>query len=393
VSEKKINFIDLFCGAGGLSKGLIKAGMNCLVGIDHLKPAIETFTANHPKSISICDDLRTIKTNEVKKLIGKQKVHLICGGPPCQGFSTIGPGNKDDSRNHLFLEFVRFVKDFKPNVVLIENVTGLLAKKNIETLESIFLCFEKLGYHLSIKVLSAEEYGVAQIRRRVCIIGNNLKTENLFPIPKYGTQDNSKKLQVPRNVKWAFENLLKHKDNFHNHDKDAAYIKKNIEKERIGHVPEGKYIRYERDEKKYLPKELWFDHDWNKISEKRFREARYYRLNRKKPSPTIVTGSRMYYHPTEDRYLTVREAAAIQSFPANFKFYGSIGRQWTQIGNAVPPVLGYEIGKAILKMFKGKKVKVKKRTRNQLEIIRSTAFKYVYKRSSSNFKKNQLELF
>ena len=101
----------------------------------------------------------------------------------------------------------------------------------------------------------------------------------------------------------------------------------------------------------------------------------------------------MYYHPTEDRYLTVREAAAIQSFPANFKFYGSIGRQWTQIGNAVPPVLGYEIGKAILKMFKGKKVKVKKRTRNQLEIIRSTAFKYVYKRSSSNFKKNQLELF
>ncbi|MDG2417133.1 MAG: DNA cytosine methyltransferase [Pelagibacterales bacterium] len=388
MSNKKINFIDLFCGAGGLSKGLIKSGLNCLVGIDHLMPAIETFKNNHPKSIAICDDLRTISTKEVKKKIGNKKVHLICGGPPCQGFSTIGPGNKDDSRNHLFLTYVKFVKDFKPNVILIENVTGLLAKKNIDTLESIFLVFEKLGYSLDIKVLSAEEYGVPQIRRRVCIIGNNLKTENLFPVPKYGSNNGTKKLKEPRNVRWAFENLLKHNNKAYNHDKKAAYIKKNIEKERIGHVPEGRYIRYERDEKEFLPKELWFDHDWNTIGEKRFREARYYRLNRKKPSPTIVTGSRMYYHPTEDRYLTVREAAAIQSFPANFKFSGSVGKQWTQIGNAVPPLLGFELGKSILKMFKGKKIKVKKRTHDEIEKIRSTAFKYVFKRKNKT--SNQL---
>ena len=100
-------------------------------------------------------------------------------------------------------------------------------------------------------------------------------------------------------------------------------IKSNLETQRISHVPEGKYIRYEKDEKKYLPKKLWFDHNWNEIGEKRFREAKYFRLDSSRPSPTIVTSNRMYYHPTENRYLTAREAASLQSFPANFEFIGS----------------------------------------------------------------------
>ena len=126
---EKFKFIDLFCGAGGLSYGFEKAGLKCLVGVDSFKNAIETFKLNHKNSLGIDADIRKISIKDFKKKIKNQKIHIICGGPPCQGFSTIGPGDAEDSRNHLFLEFVRFVKELKPNIIVLENVTGLLAKK------------------------------------------------------------------------------------------------------------------------------------------------------------------------------------------------------------------------------------------------------------------------
>ena len=291
----KINFIDLFSGAGGLSLGFSKAGMNCLAGVDFLKPAVETFKLNHKNAIGIHSDIRKIKIKEFKKLIKNQKVHAICGGPPCQGFSTIGPGDSKDSRNHLFLEYVRFVKDLKPNVIVMENVTGLLAKKNINTLRSIFKCFEKLGYNLDIKVLASHHYGVPQIRRRVILVGNNFKIENKYPFKEYNNiNEKIKGYKNARTVGWAFKKLLASGKKCFNHNEEAAYIRNNMEKQRIACVPEGKSIRYERDEKKYLRKALWFDHDWNEIGEKRFREAKFARLDRSKPSPTIVTGRTMY---------------------------------------------------------------------------------------------------
>ena len=381
----KYNFIDLFSGAGGLSYGFEKAGLNCLAGIDFLKPAIETFKKNHKKAIGIDGDIRKILIKDFKKKIKNKKVHIVCGGPPCQGFSTIGPGDAEDSRNHLFLEFVRFVKELNPEIIVLENVTGILAKKNINTLKSIFKCFEKLGYHLNVKVLSSNHYGVPQTRRRVILIGNRLKIENIYPKKEYydfGKID--KNLKKYRTVGWAFKTLFKNKGKILNHNLELAKIKSNLETQRISHVPEGKYIRYEKDEKEYLPKKLWFDHDWNEIGEKRFREARYYRLDRKKPSPTILTGSRMYYHPVENRYLTTREAASLQSFPAEFEFAGSNTSQWTQIGNAVPPIMAEAIGKAVLKMLKNKNKKIKINKNTNIEHVRRSAFNYdkdVYSKS------------
>ena len=384
--NKKFTFIDLFCGAGGLSYGFEKIGLNCLAGIDHFKNAIETFKKNHPNAVGIDGDIRNISIKEFRKKINNTKVNIVCGGPPCQGFSTIGPGDAEDSRNHLFLEFVRFVKELNPEIIVLENVTGLLAKKNINTLKSIFKCFEKLGYHLNVKVLSSNHYGVPQNRRRVILIGNRLKIENTYPKKEYydfGKKD--KKLKKYRTVGWAFRTLLKNKGKILNHNLELAKIKSNIETQRISHVPEGKYIRYEKDEKEYLPKKLWFDHDWSEIGEKRFREARYYRLDRNKPSPTILTGSRMYYHPIENRFLTTREAASLQSFPANFEFVGSNTSQWTQIGNAVPPIMAEALGRAILKMLKNKNKKIKINKSTNIEHIRSSAFNYdkdVYSKSS-----------
>jgi DNA (cytosine-5)-methyltransferase 1 len=376
-NKRKLNFIDLFSGAGGLSYGLEKAGLNCLVGIDFLEPAIETFNHNHPNSIGICGDLKEISPADIKKMIGNKKVDLICGGPPCQGFSTIGPGNANDDRNHLFYEFLKFVEFFKPNHIMIENVTGLVARKNENTLLSIFDSFKKLGYELDIRVLTASHYGVPEARRRVIILGNNKGKENFYPEKKFANYGEvNKKLKPVRTVGWAFENLMEFRKKTHNHDVDAAFIKSNLEQARIDAVPEGKAIRYERDEKAYLPEELWFDHDWNTMSEKRFREAKFARLDRAKPSPTIVTNAKMYYHPTDNRYLTAREAAALQSFPAKFVFKGSLSKQWTQIGNAVPPIMAEELGKAVLKSHASRKKKKKDTGPLDFEQIRSYAFKY-----------------
>ncbi len=373
----KLNFIDLFSGAGGLSNGLESAGLNCLLGIDFLEPAIQTFESNHAKSIGICGDIQKINTSDIRKKIKNKKVHLICGGPPCQGFSTIGKGDENDSRNHLFLDFVRFVKDFNPNYILIENVTGLLATKNRNTLQSIFNEFNKLGYHLDLKVLSSNHFGVPEVRRRVIIIGNNQKCRNFYPKKEYSNPGEiDPKLKPCRTVGWAFENGLSYYNKSYNHDLESAAIMSNLESARIQCIPEGKSIRYKRDEDAYFKDdELKLDVNWETISEKRFREKKYNRLDRSKPSPTIVTNRKMYYHPTENRFLTAREAAALQSFHPKFEFKGSLSKQWTQIGNAVPPLMAEAIGKAIIKTHKNKSKKIKVEEVD-LELVRSYAFKY-----------------
>lgn len=377
MSKKTLNFIDLFSGCGGISLGLERAGFNCLLGLDFLEPAIQTFKKNHKNSIGICADIQKTKTADIKKLIGNKTVDLICGGPPCQGFSTVGLGRADDERNHLFLDFVRFVRDFKPSYIMIENVTGLLAKKNENTLKSIYKEFQNLGYHLDIRVLTASHFGVPEVRRRVIILGNNIGCQNFYPEKEFSNYgEKVKGLKSVRTVDWAFKNLLSYRGQFLNHDIDAAQIKKEVDKRRIKYVPEGRYIRYEKDERELLPKDLWFDHDWASLSENRFREAKYQRLDRKKPSPTILTSRGIYYHPTEDRYLTVREAAALQSFPPYFQFCGSIASQWTQVGNAVPPIMAQKIGEAILKTELNKKIKYKDASIFDFESIRKYAFKY-----------------
>jgi DNA (cytosine-5)-methyltransferase 1 len=152
-------------------------------------------------------------------------------------------------------------------------------------------------------------------------------------------------------VGMALKNLKAPDGKIYNHDIELAKIKSAIDIQRIKCIPEGCGIRYENDEKKYFPKKLTLGVDWKNLRENRFRQTKYQRLDRKKPGPTIMTHKNNYYHPTEHRYLTQREAAAIQSFPHHFIFKGPLTSQWRQIGNAVPPKLGFALGKAILLMY------------------------------------------
>ena len=203
-----------------------------------------------------------------------------------------------------------------------------------------------LGYYLDFNVLSAELYGVPEKRRRTIIIGS------LIP----GISIPSPTRKKPVTVGDVIEKIYARGGKVYNHDIETAQIKNTLDKKRLRCIPEGKGIRYKKDELAYLPKRLRLGVNWDEIRENRFRQTKYYRLDRSLPSPTIMTHRGNYYHPTEDRYLTAREAAKIQSFPNNFEFKGTLSAQWRQIGNAVPPVLAKELGKHILHFLEQNKI-------------------------------------
>jgi DNA (cytosine-5)-methyltransferase 1 len=371
-SKTTLNFIDLFSGAGGLSCGLELAGMKCVLGIDMDKHAIETFKDNHHFAKTFCGSITDVSAAQIKELTDNQTIHAVVGGPPCQGFSTVGLGNPKDLRNQLFKEFIRVVKITNPYYVVIENVTGLLAKKNEKTIQSIFSIFNKMGYTLDVQVLSSENYGVPERRRRTIIIGSRINKAITFP----------KMENRIVTVGEALKSLKNSNGKYFNHDIAAAKIKSELDAERIACIPEGKGVRYEIDEKTYFTKKkLKLNVNWKELKENRFRQTKYQRLDRKKPSPTIMTHRHNYFHPTENRYLTQREAAALQSFPNDFKFSGTLSAQWRQIGNAVPPLLGKAIGSAILHMYAEKSQAVsvdlsKKASQDLVLNVRKKAFVY-----------------
>ncbi|MCA6574365.1 MAG: DNA cytosine methyltransferase [Pseudanabaena sp. M57BS1SP1A06MG] len=373
----KKTFIDLFSGAGGMSCGLEMAGWHCLLGIDHDRAAIETFQHNHPQAKAIAGDIREISNQQIQEITHHQKVDLICGGPPCQGFSTIGQNDHLDERNFLFLEFLRIVEALEPDYIIVENVTGLLSKRNESVLKSIIKSFTDLGYTIDVKVLSAHHYGVPEKRRRTIFLGNRFGVRNIYPDKIFKDSDQDlQDLPLPRTVGWAFDNLLESNGEILNHDIKRSQIANDLERERISHIPEGKSIRYEKDQLAYLPKNLWFDVDWSSIHEERFREAKLNRLDRDDCANTINTSRTTYYHPVENRYLTAREAAAIQSFPSNYFFCGTLTQQWRQIGNAVPPLLAKAIGESILMLDSTKNNMEITTSIEDIQSIRAKAFSY-----------------
>ncbi|OUR97767.1 hypothetical protein A9Q84_06085 [Halobacteriovorax marinus] len=381
MSKNTLNFIDVFAGAGGLSCGLEMAGLKCLLGVDHDKYAMETFAKNHKYAQTYCGDIRKLTKKVLLEKLDGNPVHVVVGGPPCQGFSTVGLGNPDDMRNALFLEFIRIVKTTQPYFVVVENVTGLLAKKNEKTLQNIFKKFKTLGYDMDVQVMSSQNYGVPEKRRRTILIGTRVQTDINFPKLTHDTII-AKTFRNAVTVGDALENLATKNGITYNHDLELAQLKSKIEKRRLARIPEGKGIRYEADEKKYFTPSLKLGVDWVNLRENRFRQTKYQRLDRNKPSPTIMTHRHSYFHPVEDRYLTQREAAAFQSFPNTFQFMGPLSAQWRQIGNAVPPLMARAIGKTLVNMHKiylnkrDSKSITKSNTKQKIRNVREKAFVY-----------------
>ena len=276
-------------------------------------------------------------------------------------------------------------------------MTGLLSKKNENVLKAIIKSFTDLGYTIDVKVLSAHHYGVPEKRRRTIFLGNRFGVKNIYPDKMFkDSEEDYQDLPLPRTVGWAFDNLLESNGEIFNHDIKRSQIANYLERERISHIPEGKSVRYEKDQLAYLPESLWFDVDWSTIHEERFREAKLNRLDRYDCANTINTSRTTYYHPVENRYLTPREAAAIQSFPANYFFCGTITQQWRQIGNAVPPLLAKALGESILALDSLKNNMEITNSIEDIQAIRAKAFSYkenAFNKSKQPDKANQLALF
>ena len=411
--EKNLTFIDLFAGCGGLSEGFLQTGnYEALAHVEWELPMVTTLRNRlvskwqHSQEdalkrvvhfdIQITKDLihggwgkeevknyantnhYSIVNKGLKGLIGKQKVNLIIGGPPCQAYSIAGRAQdknsmKDDYRNYLFESFVKVVDEFKPEVFVFENVPGLLSATpgGKPVTERIYEAFNEVGYEirkpelLKKSVYTASELGVPQKRNRVIIIGVKKSTKTSLE-ELYNELDRLKKKITPKNVQDAIGHLPKFKPLKKQKRVNGKNISHELVKEENVKFHEARFHN-ERDVEIF---KNWIKNEMNKSSSqekisfyndlmgKKSNHAKYRNLEWDKPSPTVVAhlykDGLMFIHPDIDqaRSITVKEASLLQSFPDDYEFIGSQGFAYKMIGNAVPPEMAKNIALAISQKIK-----------------------------------------
>ena len=323
VTQPKIG-LDIFSGAGGLSLGAEMAGIDVKYAIEINKSAAQTFRRNHKGAHVICDDITKLSPKEI---VGDNQVFIIMGGPPCQGFSLSNTMNRNmnNPKNLLFREFVRFVDELHPTWFVFENVSGLTSMNHGETQKMIEKCFENLGYTVSPAVLWASDYGVPQHRNRFFLVGNAYGVKFEFP------EKHEKQISVEEAI--GDLPILGNGDNY------------NILPYRVSLEEASGYAQQMRKYSENATQNFVS----NYTDKKRTHSGIYRRLLADKPSVVISNYRKsMLIHPFQDRGLSVREAARIQSFPDDFIFEGPISHIQQQIGNAVPPLLAKAVVKKIL---------------------------------------------
>lgn len=350
----RLNVIDLFSGAGGLSKGFEEAGFNVIVGVDNNQPALDTFALNHKGSVALNADLSEQETLEkIKEIAGDRNIDVVVAGPPCQGFSLTGPRNFDDPRNKLYLAVLNLVKQYKPKGFIIENVPGMATLFKGQVKDEILKRFRDMEYNVDCRILCAADYGVPQMRRRLIFMGIRADIgQPHFPEPKLDSEhyitcreaiddlpslidemgsDTMSYCQAPHT---EYQKLMRGECALlHNH---TATAHKQFVKDTIALVPEGGNY-------KDLPL------GWGES--RKFHMA-WTRLNGHAPARTVDTGHRNVFHYEFNRIPTVRESARLQSFPDDFVFTGNKTQQNRQVGNAVPPLLGKALAEEIRKIIK-----------------------------------------
>lgn len=333
-----MKIIDLFCGIGGLSLGFEQAGFEVVSAVDMWADAVKTYNHNRKEKVAEVISVEDYNVNRLPSIISEEQITGIIGGPPCQGFSTVGKRDVDDPRNKMYLEFYKAVKLANPDFFVIENVKGMLTLNKGAFVKDLLKRFgEGLGYTISYQLLNAADYGIPQNRYRVFYVGIKNK-EFVFPKPfayKLTAKDGISDLLGATSEKYGSEpqndfqkemrgtNQKPLNQDYTNHTDQTISI--------ISQVPDGGNIRD-------LPAEVWHVRKYNKAFE---------RMGSFKPSNTIDTGHRNYFHYAEPRIPTVRESARIQSFPDSFEILGTRGSQYKQVGNAVPPMLAKIIAEEI----------------------------------------------
>lgn len=344
-----LKFADLFCGVGGFTHGLKSAGLECVLGVDFDKYAVEAYKLNHTDHECLQADLSDEKTqNLIAKELVNKKVDLVVGGPPCQGFSIFGKRrfintkNHDmskDKRNNLIYAFANIVVKSKPKWFIMENVPGILSAQNGEYVAEIQKYFSKNGYRTKLKIINAADYGAPQLRKRFLLIGTTTDLIIPFPKPKYYNKPDS--WQSPyRTVGEVLTDLIDEKSqSLHSNHIPPKHSPIIIE--RFSYIEEGKKINVD-----ILPDHLKKGTKTGKVISN-FSHV-YKRLDMNKPSSTIVPGHNAFpIHPILNRTLTVREAARIQTFPDSYQFVGPIINKCLQVGNAFPCLVAQIFGERL----------------------------------------------
>lgn len=346
--------ISLFSGAMGLDIGMSNAGLNVVVGQDFDASCVETMKANGHNVLS--GDIRDIQPQELLDIAGLQigEPFMICGGPPCQPFSTVGKRlGINDPRGSLFMDFIRMIDYIRPRFFVMENVKGIMSAplKHVPTaerdesdpeqrlgtvLDVILAEFNKLGYKTVYGLLDAVNYGVPQFRERFVLIGSRDGEDIFLPVPTH-FQTHQNPIYRWKTVGDAIRDL--------EDDKSECATLSAERKKYLHMVPEG-------GNWKDLPEDLIPDAMGGAYESGGGKVGFYRRLSYAQPSPTITTSpaqkATMLCHPKFDRPLSVKEYARIQQFPDDWVFVGTTAAKYRQIGNAVPVGLGTAIGMAVL---------------------------------------------
>jgi DNA (cytosine-5)-methyltransferase 1 len=385
VSTGMLRSLDLFCGAGGITEGFRQVGFTCLYGNDAMPEAIETFSANHAHAWADHRPIEKVSASYVRRKLGLKRGELdvLVGGPPCQGFSINAPERfLQDPRNRLFKDYVRFVEEFVPKTVLFENVPGLLSLGDGQVFRQIVRELERLGYFVTVKILFAAHYGVPQERWRLILLGskysemappepthvakgranfrggttltfrlNEEEQTRLSPfvrveeaigdLPPLGIGEGSEVVEYTVPATSEYAKAMRSTEGVTFNHFAARLSRQNAE--RMKYVePGGSW----RDiPHRLLPKGM-------QRARKSDHTKRYGRLHPDGLAGTVMTKCDPHWGavflPDQDRTLTVREAARLQSFPDRYRFYGSRVSQYEQVGNAVPVLMARAIGQRIL---------------------------------------------
>ncbi len=376
-----MNVIDLFSGCGGLGLGFKWANYNTVLASDIDENCEKTYTHNFPNVPFIQKDLRDISTKQIQDIVSGKSIDVVVGGPPCQGFSLANKNRnkvEDDPRNELFYEFVRVVKDLQPKAFIMENVRGLLSMKKGQVIKLMKEAFENagIGYEVDYKILLASDYGVPQNRQRVIMMGirKDLNIKPEFPnksysrpvtvweaisdLPQIKASEGDEKMSYPIEEANTYQSFMRAKSKSVFNHVAMRHTQRLINRFQV--IKAGESLAHVSQEhaavKRGNPKEK------SKIVFSQNNQ----RLHANKPAPTIAASFQSnFIHPFLHRNFTAREGARLQSFPDTFIFKGMRTKmswekglsQYQQIGNAVPPLLGFAIAKKLHELLEGSKSK------------------------------------
>ncbi len=348
------NVVDLFSGVGGLSYGFSKMPeFNILAANEIEKDISIAYTLNHPNVAMLNCDINQLTEEKFQEILKGKRVDLIVGGPPCQSYSTLGKRQMDERAN-LFMQYKRILTILNPKAFVFENVSGILSMDKGRLFERIKSEFESLGYQLKYKLLDAVDYGVPQHRERVILVG--FKGENKFEYPQ---PTHGEGLKPYITLEEAIGDLPSIKSGQTNNTFDSSFsndflnfVRKSDETMTEHSAPNNgehliKIMEALKDgqSKDELPEDIRPKSGYGNT---------YAKLWWKKPSTTITRNfacpsSSRCIHPRDSRAMSIREGARLQSFPDDYKFYGSDGMKRLEIGNAVPPLLSKVIAEQMLK--------------------------------------------